>query len=271
RKIQGDNRVTFGSEQEAKNTGRRLCKRCETLDLKAAKGDGGPGSASGNGERTGGLRDTGGGEAGESRPEKPPGAGPPIETNGSTGLLPEFVAVTKVLSGGTLVLDNGDHAVLAGVVCPGKGQPHAQECTRYLNEQTRGRTVRLTYEAGGCRPTRRDELGRLVGYVVPEPNGRDLGGELIFQGYAWVDRGAPFARQAEYVRHEEDAWRAGRGIWERNSGADEGESVLSGRHAHCFHAPGCRHVKLMSGVMTLTLNEAKGRRLVPCGEYRGKH
>ncbi len=265
RKIYVENRMTFANESEAKSAGRRLCKQCENLARKAAE--------KGGSSEPGDERD--------SRPKvKPPPADdkkppsdvprrPPGETDGDFESVPEFAAVSKVLSGGTLVLDNGEHAVLIGVVVPGRNQPRSQDAVRFLTEQTRGRSLRLVYEIDSCYDDRRDELGRLTAYMTPSPDGRDLGSELIFQGYAWVDRGVPFARQKEYLRLEDDAWRGGRGIWERG-GDGGGETVVTGRHAQCYHAPNCEHVKLMVGVMSLTLDEARGRRLAPCSEYRAR-
>lgn len=263
RKIMGDNRVTFATEEEAKTSGRRLCKRCEALDRQQAdraepkqkKADPPPGDD--------------GRKAEENREgDAPPQPAVPPDT---AGLLVEFATVTKVLPGGTLVLDNGEHARLLGITCPARGQPREKDATRFIAEETRGRTVRFACESASCRAARRDELGRLLIYASAEPDGRDLGGELVFQGYAWVDRDVPFARQSEYRRFEEEAWRAGRGIWERGDKYEPGgETVVTGRHAHCYHPPNCQHAKLMAGVMTLTLNDAKARRLVPCSEYKGK-
>lgn len=265
RKIHAENRMTFATEAEAKSAGRRLCKQCENLARKASD--------------KGGSGDTG--DERDARPKvKPPPADdkkppsgtsrrPPVETDGDFDSVPDFAAVSKVMSGGTLVLDNGEHAVLIGVVVPARHQPRSQDAVRFLTEQTRGRSMRLVYEIDSCHDDRRDELGRLTAYMTPSPDGRDLGGELIFQGYAWVDRAVPFARQKEYLRLEDDAWRSGRGIWERG-GDGGGETVVTGRHAQCYHAPNCEHVKLMAGVMSLTLDEARGRRLTPCIEFRAR-
>lgn len=182
--------------------------------------------------------------------------------------MPEVLAVAEVLAGGTLVLDNGEKAVLLGVVCPDRGQPNWRDAVRFLEEQTRGRRLRLSAdEAAWGRPPR-DALGRLVLYAMPEPDGRDLGGELLFQGYAWLDRGAAFTRRAAYLRHEEAAWRAGRGIWKQAPG--DARDVVTGRHAWAFHPPGCRHARYMCGLRTLSLNEARSRRLVPCSEFHEK-
>ncbi|MBX3393934.1 MAG: hypothetical protein KF841_01060 [Phycisphaerae bacterium] len=267
RKIQGDNRVTFQAEQDAKNAGRRICKRCETLDRQpAGKSD----SPKKSGGVKGGGDDSAAGGAGREDHDAPPTSGPPVRIAGSE-LTAEVARVTSVLPGGTLVLDNGEHATLVGVVCPDRGQPGEKDSVRFLIEQTRGRTIRLTIEGGACRPDARDEHGRLCIYATPEPDGRDLGGELIFQGYAWVDRAAPFERQDEYLRFEEDAWRGGRGVWVRGEGLDAGgESVVTGRHAHCYHPANCGHSKILANVMPLTLSEARARRLVPCSEFRSR-
>lgn len=268
RKIQGDNRVTFQTEQEAKNAGRRICKRCETLDRQAT-GKSEPSKKSGGDH--GDEGDGGAGGAGRNDRDAPLKSEPPTRITVNSELTAEVAKVNSVLPGGTLVLDNGEHATLVGVECPDRGQPGDKDAVRFLTEQTRGRTIRLAIEGGACRPDARDEHGRLCVYATPEPDGRDLGGELIFQGYAWVDRGAPFNRQTEYLRFEEDAWRGGRGVWVRGEGFDAGgESVVTGRHAHCYHPTSCAHSKMLANVMTLTLSEARARRLVPCSEFRGR-
>ncbi len=116
----------------------------------------------------------------------------------------------------------------------------------------------------------RDELGRLLVYLSPEPDGRDLGAELLFQGYAWLDRQSAFERRREYVNREEEAWRSGRGIWQP-LGSPAGErKVVSGRFAENYHDPKCPHVAHHSGKITLTVNEAKARRLTPCSYFRGE-
>ena len=105
-------------------------------------------------------------------------------------------------------------------------------------------------------------------HVTPDPDGRDLAGELIFQGYGWLDRDANFRRRAEYLRLEEIAWRTPRGIW-RKLESPAGESkVVTGRHASEYHRPKCIHARHLSDVMDMSLNEAKSRRLVPCSEFR---
>ena len=105
-------------------------------------------------------------------------------------------------------------------------------------------------------------------YLTPDPDGRDLGGELFFQGFAWLDRAASFDRRAEYTRREEEAWQAKRGIWQPLDGEAGKREVVTGRHAPYYHEPDCPRAVHLTGKMELTLNEAKARRLPPaacCG------
>ncbi len=259
KKIGAENKVHFVSKEEAEESGRRLCKRCEALDLKEQESRKPP-------------------PPGEPEPDEPSDEGsrprdpvrPPPSTEPSAA-LPEFVRVSEVLAGGTLVLDTGEKATVLGVICPERGQPAAREAVRFLTEQTQGRTIRVDHDGSPCLGDGRDALGRLMVYVTPEGDGRDLGGELIFQGYAWLDRDVRFDRQAEYARHEAEAWRAGRGIWARAENVNAGgEEVVIGRHAWNYHRPKCPHVAHLSNPLTMSLDEAKGRRLTPCSDYRGK-
>lgn len=256
RKINDENKVTFATREEAEGSGRRLCKRCETLDRKSpdttkpAK----PAATRQTASRTN-----------ENTTRQPTSAPADVST---TDAIPEYAKVNQVLPGGTIDLDNGEKARLFGVICPGKGQPMCNDAERFIAEQTRGRNVRVAMDASPCCPMPRDHLGRLIVFLTPEPGGRDLGGEMIFQGYAWLDRTACFARRPEYARHEEEAWRAGRGIWEKLSGSAGEQEVVVGRYADEFHSPKCPHVKHLTSPQKMSINEAKSRRRVPCSEFR---
>jgi len=258
KRIRPGNRISFKSAEEAERAGRRLCKRCETLREKKR---GQPEAAGGSG------RSQGSGRSGGSPGSTPPQPGEPGPSAPPAADLPQIARVTGVLPGGTIELDIGEKARLVGVVCPKEGQSGAEDAVRFITEQTRGRTVRLSRDASSAASTHRDALGRLLVYLTPEPDGRDLGGELIFQGYAWMDRDVRFARRREYTRREEEAWRAPRGIWKPEKGAAGKRKVITGRHAHHYHDPNCRHALHLTDKITLTLNEAKSRRLPPCALY----
>ncbi|MBN2563797.1 MAG: thermonuclease family protein [Phycisphaerae bacterium] len=277
KRISEENRVYFDSAEDAEKAGRRLCKRCATLD--AARGSEGkdgdkvePGretkikEKAGNGtDGTGQIRLNGKRSGGDER-------GKEVPAREAIAALPEFASVTNVLPGGTLELDIGEKVTLLGVVCPREGQSLAEEAAAFIEERTKGHLVRLERDVAPGPADRRDALGRLLVYVMAEPGGRDLGGELIFQGLGWLDREARSARRQEYARLEEQAWRAARGIWKPLKGAAGKRKVVTGRHAHHYHDPECPHVAHLTGRITLTINEAKARRLPPCRDYRAsKH
>lgn len=261
RRIGEANRVWFKSIAEAKKAGRRLCKRCETLDRKAKEAEEAGKKARTEAQPPEPKRKTGEERPGRSSPSRP------ADVTASV-VLPELARVTVVLTGGTLVLDNGDKATLLGVVCPESGQPRAKATVKWLREQTDGLTVQLVHDSLPCSDQRRDALGRGLVYVTLGPQGRDLGAELLRKGYGWLDRRAHFQRRSAYVLREAEAWRRGWGIWKRQTGPSGQEEVVTGRHAWAYHRPGCSHLQHLAGLLRMTLNEAKERRLVPCSQYR---
>jgi endonuclease YncB( thermonuclease family) len=255
KRINQENVIRFASAEEAERSGRRPCKTCETIRAKRQL-EGGSGKAGPPAVRPD--------QRNEGKDRPPPTTQPGINDSAGGPDLPQFARVTGVLVGGTLELDIGEKARLLGVAGPAEGQSFAEDAVRFLTEQTRGRTVRLSKDPADSSAVGRDSLGRLFVYVTPQPDGRDLGGELIFQGYAWVDREARFDRRAEYARHEEEAWRDHRGIWRPLTGEAGKREVLSGRFAHDYHDPKCPHVPHLTGMVKMTVNEAKSRRLPPC-------
>lgn len=261
RRIGQANRIWFKSIEEAERAGRRLCKRCQTLDRKAKEAEDAARKArAGSGPSKPKKKDDG------ARSDRSP-TSRPAEVR-APAVLPALARVTAVLTGGTLVLDNGDKATLLGVVCPESGQPRAKSTVKWIREQTDGLVVQLVRDSLPCSVQRRDGLGRGLVYVTLGPQGRDLGAELIRKGYGWLDRGAQFQRRPAYVLDETKAWRSGRGVWRRQSGSAGQEEVLTGRHAWAYHRPGCPHLQHLVSLMRMTLNEAKERRLVPCSRYR---
>lgn len=268
KRIRPENAVRFASPEEAERAGRRLCKSCETLRLKKERGPAprqpekpGPQEPAeseppqATREQTGDRRSLEGAGHGTIEIERPPV--PPI-----------FANVTAVLSGGTIELDVGEKVVLAGIVCPTEGQPLAEEARLYVAEQVAGRRVQVRADRLAGDERGRDWLGRLPGYVMADPDGRDLGSELLFKGYAWLDRSGRCERMREYVLREEEAWRAKRGIWKPLDGEAGRREVVIGRGAHHYHDPRCPHVPHLSGRITVTVNEAKERRLPPCPLFR---
>ena len=251
KRIGDANLVRFGSKAEAEASGRRLCKFCQRLADK---------------------------ESEQPPPAKPPK--PPTEdraekdggpTSGEMGSLPVpvLVRVKNVLEGGTLVLDSGDKLRLLGVSCPEEGQRHAKEVCRFIREQTRGRKVRLAYDTSMGMAFRRDSLGRIVGRVYL-PGDRDLGIELLHQGFAWLDHEVRFDRRPAYDKEERDAAWENRGVWKPLEGRAGKRKVVIGKNAAHYHDPDCDHVLHLTDPKTVAVNLAKSKRRSPCRLYRSQ-
>ncbi|MCB9853991.1 MAG: hypothetical protein H6819_12895 [Phycisphaerales bacterium] len=264
KRIQPDNITRFASKEEAERAGRRQCRSCAKLDAKAAESRPRD-DASQQGSRRG--------EDSSARGVAPVG---PVRTasdrsvvSPSISRLPQLAHVTRVIDGGTLELDTHDKACLLGVIVPMRGQPAARDAQRFIKEQTRDRLMKLSAPEPLNDPIGRDALGRWRVSIAPE-GGRDLAGELLFHGYAWLDRDRLTARTAEYARLEETAWSARRGIWRQLEGEAGQRIVATGRGATAYHDAKCEHVPHLTDPMQLTINEARARRLVPCSEYHAK-
>ncbi|HPF38256.1 MAG TPA: thermonuclease family protein [Phycisphaerae bacterium] len=263
KRIQPDNTRRFASKEEAEREGRRQCRTCARLDEKAKEDP--P-------EDAPTKRRSSSGEVGATR-VAPPSAGPVRVVSDPSAeaptRLPQFAHATRVLDGGTIELDVGDKVCLLGIVTPLRNQPAARDALRFIREQTQGRLLRLTMFSFVGRGADRDALGRWIASVEPE-GGRDLAGELLFNGYAWLDRGAASARSDEYARLEEAAWSAHRGVWRALSGPDGERIVVTGRGATEYHDQKCEHVPHLTDPLKLKVNEARSRRLAPCRRYRAK-
>lgn len=140
------------------------------------------------------------------------------------GLEPGGVGkVVEVIDGDTVVLEDGRQVRLVGIQAPKlplgrsgfKAWPLSGEAKAVVESLVLGRTVELGY--GGQRM---DRHGRALAHLATHPGdfgaGRWLQGELLRQGLA---RTYSFADNrtlvAEMLRLEEDARRAGLGIWSR--------------------------------------------------------
>jgi endonuclease YncB( thermonuclease family) len=249
--INEDNIVRFGSEEEARKGGRRLCKSCVKLDerLKRKSADK-P-------------------EAKRQTKTKSPNDDDADQSNGeeAPALTAIDARVKKVLTGGTLLLENGDKVRLFGIVAPQAGQALADEAVRFIEKQTKGRKIKLVAE----KQTRRDQLGRMIMCMSLGSGDNDLGGALIAEGLAAVDRSIESDQLDDYLKREDDAAWAGRGIWKKLDGPEGAAKVVTGKHTHEYHAADCPHVVHLIDPATISVNEAKGRRLYPCEYFHAEN
>ena len=241
KKIAPENRVTFASVAMAEREGRRLCKTCEKLH----------------------ARENGGADGKKQVKKEPtstqPGASDATDGGNSTA------RVVKVLSGGTLVLDNGEKAVLQAVGIPLKQQEMARECHAAMSERALNQAVGSISREG---VPIRDAHGRLKVHIIFNPGEPELGAVLISEGLAWAEPDVILTRIFPYDKAEAEAWEKGKGIWKRIEGPAGQREVLVGRFARNYHPVNCRHEPLLIEPARITINEAKARRLVPCDRYQ---
>lgn len=252
KKLNLDTALRFATEEEAKASGRRLCKVCAEQAAREPKNA----PAQPPVEKSGPASNEKGGGAAPVATSQP--AEPAV-------VVPVTATIKKVLPGGTLVTETGESLSLIGIVCPQPDQPMVKEMIRFIREQTRGRKVRVRAESSGAR---RDSLGRLQVYVFAQPGDRDLGEELLFQGLAWMDHVSGYDRFARYVLQQDQGAWDGRGIWKQAEDAIGNPDVVICRHGVNYHPIDCPHAAQLAEPRTVKLNQAKERKMTPCVFYR---
>lgn len=88
-----------------------------------------------------------------------------------------------------------------------KQQCFAREAIEQLRKLTLGKTVLLEKD----RNFRNDNLGRLLRYV--RLNSLDVGGWMIWNGYAFSDNNNSYRRQTDYQARQREAREYERGLW----------------------------------------------------------
>lgn len=134
--------------------------------------------------------------------------------------LAEPRPVLRVFDATTLLVEIEGKPVqlgLLGVDAPDRG-PGADAILRCTTQMLLGETVYVEYDP---RFAELDDRGRLPAYVFRAPDGLFVNLELIRQGYARLSR-IPAAREHDVLRYfEEQARKAGKGIWRDQPDLDE--------------------------------------------------
>ncbi|MBI5576107.1 MAG: thermonuclease family protein [Deltaproteobacteria bacterium] len=130
----------------------------------------------------------------------------------------ERAEVVEIVDGDTVRIftDGNIRTVrLIGIDAPERSHPsrpkefQSDEASDFLATLCGGKIVEME---GGNEDT--DRHGRLLRYLVlPPPDGRLVNREMVRHGYARVNRGFPFSREAEFTEAEKEARREGKGIW----------------------------------------------------------
>ena len=122
----------------------------------------------------------------------------------------ETVTVLQVIDGDTCVLDDHRKIRYLGVDAPEKGDSHAEESTQANNNLVGGKKVRLRFG----KPAQ-DRDGRLLAYVFVGK--MCINQELVRQGHAYVRRPVAAEYKESFLKAQEEACQAGRGIWAKAS------------------------------------------------------
>lgn len=115
--------------------------------------------------------------------------------------------VVRVLDGDTVeILSEGEltRVRLNGIDAPEKAQPFGQKSKQMLTEAVAGKMVFAEGE-------QRDMYGRLLATLMLD--GRDVNAMQVYSGMAWVYRYKGNATTPAYLRYEQDARIARRGLW----------------------------------------------------------
>ncbi len=264
KKIILENRIAFKSAADAEEQGRRLCRTCErriaTGKARESKDAATPPPPPAK-EEPASKKKSGRGKNAASQPAQ-------IKPSPARIDPARAMTVKRVLTGGALLLDDGDKVRLLGVCCPEDRQPMAAEAVAYIEKLVKTRKCEKSWDGAASQPELRNENGQLLLYVAAGPNRIDLGGELIEQGLAWVDRDRACTKTEDYISREHLAWSEGRGIWRRLDGVAGQARVLTGQYARHYHPVDCPHEVHLNEPSEITVNEAKARRLAPCCFYR---
>ena len=87
----------------------------------------------------------------------------------------------KVIDGDSLLLKNGEQIRLCGINAPEWNQPMGEDAKKYLiTHLQKNKPRNLSFQP--CSLEKHDKYGRILAWV--EVNGKDIGGELLENGFA---------------------------------------------------------------------------------------
>jgi micrococcal nuclease len=143
----------------------------------------------------------------------------------------DYLKVTRVVDGDTIVLETGEKVRLIGVDTPevherAKLHKDAERSQRdvqtirelgkkaweFTTKLVKGKHVRLEFDQANAHTNHKDRYGRTLAYVYLQ-DGTFLKAEIIRQGYGHAYTKYPFAYADEFRRYEREAREQGRGLW----------------------------------------------------------
>jgi micrococcal nuclease len=177
-----------------------------------------------------------------------------------TAPFAERVLVTDVVDGDTIKVLHGRQQVivrLIGVDTPETGRPNAPvqfygpEATHFTRRSLLKKRVRIAFEAAQRPGGSTDKYERTLAYVFND-DGKNFNLELIRQGFAKVFTKYPFQYHAEFIRAEQAARKAGRGLWNDELRAEWSDPARRGRvigniRTEVYHVPEQRYYRSVGG------------------------
>lgn len=138
--------------------------------------------------------------------------------------------VRHVVDGDTLVLEDNQRVRLIGVDTPEVdhprynrvGEPFGEEAKQYLKSRIEGQEVQL--ESGS---EAYDKYGRRLAFVYF--NNECLNESLLREGYAEAIRYLRYERKEQYLALEEEARKAGKGMWANSPRKESGPAFAGQR------------------------------------------
>lgn len=178
-----------------------------------------------------------------------------LTTGYAAGAPPsERVLVTDVVDGDTIKVLRGrrqETVRLIGVDTPETGRPDmpvqflGPEASLFTRRALLKARVRLEFEDADRKGGSRDKYGRALAYVFLD-DGKNFNLELVRQGFGKAYARYPFRYQAEFVKAEQAARGARRGLWNEAQRAEWSDPSRRGKligniRTDIYHVPGQRY------------------------------
>jgi micrococcal nuclease len=177
----------------------------------------------------------------------------------------EYV-VTKVLSGDTVVLENGETVRYLGIEAPhlkkseGGPQFFAREAARRNKSLVQMKKIRLEFDT-----EKKDSTGRLLAYVYVKK--AFINAELVKSGYARAVSQPPNTKYRDLLAgYEKDAAARYTGLWQEKKQASD-TYYVGNKRTYVFHKPSCpqaRKIPEKSKIIFRTRTDPISVGFVPC-------
>lgn len=144
-------------------------------------------------------------------------------TRQSTEAPADFHAVTKIIRGDIIEVEDIGQVRLIGVDTPDGKPQYAEQgknTVEFVQKFLSDQSVRIEMDEVYSARQNKDAAGRTLGYVYLK-DGSLLNLELLKVGYAFLRIGEPFRLEEEFRAAERNAMRSTQGIWGNGEGSEK--------------------------------------------------